>query len=866
VHRRATDDELREEVRQFVEAAEAELISEGVSPAEARRMARLKYGSAQSAQETVRAYGWENALVSVLTDLRYGLRLLLRNPGFTLVSVLTLGLGIGAATAIFSAVYPVLFQPLSYPDAGRILAISDRSTDGAEVPITYGSYRELVERNRSFQAMAAYKPWQPTATGGEPERLEGQRVGADFFRVLGVVPSLGRGFDAVDDRPGGANVVILSHGLWQRRFGGDSTIIGRDVQLDGVGYRVGGVMPREFENVPPHAAQVWSLLQYDPALPSFEGREWGHHLSMLGRVRAEVDPAGAELDLQRVAANPIPEWIRPRWASLEDGLFVRPLKESAIARARPTLLALSGAVALLLIIAGVNVANLQLARGARRRGEMAMRAALGAAKGRLVRQLLTEGLLLAAVGGALGLAFAWYGVGALVALSPAGLPRAENIALDASAFAFALMITGLIGVIVGLIPALGVSRRNLAGGLQEASQRTGGGHLATRRVLVVAEVALAVVLLAGAGLLLRTMSRLSDVPLGFDASDRVVMRVQTSGPRFGDDDTVLRFFEQALAAVRALPGVRSAALTSQLPLSGDLDIYGVQPEHDPRDEGGRAALRYTVSPGYFATTGIPLIRGGLLPETDAGTAPSAVLSESLARALFPGREAIGERVHVGRGDLPWYTVVGVVGNVVQASLDADAADAVYVTPRQWYFADPAPWIVVRADGNAASLIPSIKDAVWSVDGDQPIVRVATMEDVVTRSESQRRFAMITLEAFALLALVLAVVGLYGVMAGSVTERWQELGVRSALGASRRSIRRLVLRQGLRLTGLGVVIGLTGAALASEAVVTLLFGVSRLDPVTYLAVVVVLVVASALACWIPASRAAGIEPAKTLRVG
>ena len=867
VHREAADLAIRDEVKQFLDEAVAELVAGGVSPEEARRTVRLRYGTPQAAREELRSFGWENTVTSVLADLRYGARLLRRTPGFTTVVVLTLGLGIGAATAIFSAVSPVLFEPLAYPHAERILSIANHSAEGAPVPVTFGTYRELVERSRAFEALSVFKPWQPTATAtgnGEPERLHGQRVSASFFKVLGVAPALGREFDASDDRRGGPDVVVLSHGLWRRRFGGDSTIIDRYVALDGATFRVLGVMPREFENVPPHPAQVWSLLQYDASLPSFDGREWGHHLNMVGRLRTGVDADVARDELERIAANPIPERARPPWASMGRGLSLRSLRETATAGARPMLLALLGAVATLLVIACVNVASLLLARGARRRGEMAVRAALGAASPRLFRQLLTEGLLLVVLGGAAGLVFAWSGLGALVSLSPPGLPRADNITLDGSAFVFAAAVTGLIGIIVGMVPVVMVARGNLHCGLREASGRTAGSHIATRRALVVAQVGLASVLLAGAGLLLRSMQRLSAVPTGFDTSSMVVMQVQTSD-RFGDDDAVHRFFAQSLAAVRELPGVVSAALTSQLPLSGDIYVYGVTAERDTRSEAGHtAAYRYAVSPGYFETMGIPVVRGRGLFEPAADGLPSVVVSESLARSAFDGRDPIGQRVHVGRTDLPWYTVVGVVGDVIQLSLETGSAEAAYFTPNEWYFADPALWIVVRAAGDATELIPSIKEAIWSVDAHQPIVRIAAMEDIVVDSESRRRFALITLEAFALLALVLAAIGLYGVVSGHVNERWHEIGIRSALGASRQSILALVIRQGMTLTAVGIVIGLTGAAIASETVVTLLFGVSRLDPITYFGVVAVLASAAGVACWIPASRAAAIDPAQTLR--
>ncbi|HKG94968.1 MAG TPA: FtsX-like permease family protein, partial [Gemmatimonadaceae bacterium] len=528
-----------------------------------------------------------------------------------------------------------------------------------------------------------------------------------------------------------------------------------------------------------------------------------------------------------------------------------------------------GAVALLLAIACVNVTNLLLARGARRRGELAVRAAIGAGRARLVRQLLTESLLLAAAGGALGMAVAELGVRALVALSPPGLPRVGAIRLDGTVLAFGLGLTTLVGLAFGLVPALQLSSwRALHAAMRSGARQTvGGGHRLTRRTLVVAEVALALVLLVGAGLLLRSMQRLFAVAPGFDPSGLLTMQVQVAGHQFDDDGAVHRFFDQALDAVRRVPGVRAAAFTSQLPLSGDLDEYGVHFESSTSvsAEADNGALRYAVSPGYFEVMGIPLLRGRLLDDRDAAGTPAAVLlSESLARRKFPGADPIGRRLRVGPNDGPWATVVGVVGDVKQASLAASRPDAVYVTTAQWRFADRARSLVVRARGEAAALTPAVKGAVWSVDRDQPIVRVATMDALLAASAAERRFALILFEAFAAAALALAAIGLYGILSGSVAERMRELGVRAALGASRGALLGLVMRQGTALAAAGVAIGLAAAAAASQALAALLFGVSRLDPATYLGVVALLAVVSVVACWVPAWRAARVDPAITLR--
>jgi putative ABC transport system permease protein len=483
--------------------------------------------------------------------------------------------------------------------------------------------------------------------------------------------------------------------------------------------------------------------------------------------------------------------------------------------------------------------------------------------------MLTESLLLAGLGGVAGLAVAQAGIRALVALSPAGLPRVAAIGFDSRVFVFSLVITTLIGLVVGLIPALQASRGNLHGGVQQSSRRAAGGHQFARRALVVAEVALALVLLVGSGLLLRSLQRLFAISPGFPHASVLTMQVQTSGHRFDDDKVRHQFFAQALEAVRQVPGVAEAGFTSQLPLSGDWSVYGVRfqssPNQAPESNEDRGAFRYAVSPGYVEALGIPLRSGRSLDAHDAaGAPPVALINESFAKRRFPAHDAIGQRLQIGDTAGPWLTVVGIVGDVKQMSLALDQSDAVYLPAVQGRFPDAVLSLVVRARGDAASLTPAIEQAIWSVDKDQPIVRNATMDDLLALSAAERRFALLLFEAFALVALVLAGAGIYGVLSGSVAERTREIGVRAALGASRATILSLILRQGLALTGVGIAIGLSGAVVASQAIVTLLFGVSRLDAITYVGVVGLLLTVSAIACWIPAWRAARVDPSITLR--
>jgi putative ABC transport system permease protein len=863
--RRAADQDVADEVEHYFDQTTAAHIARGLSPEQARRAARLEIGNATIVREQVRAYGWENAIDGSIADLRYAARRLRKNPGFTAVSVLTLALGIGASTAIFSAVNPILFEPLPYPHAARLVTVWDHGSDDAPLAITFGSYRELAARARSFEGLAVASPWQPTLSGDRrPERLDGQRVSATYFHTLSVVPAIGRDFDAADDRPNGPNTVILSDALWRARFGSDSTIVGRAITLDDARYTVVGVMPRGFESVPGSSADAWTLLQYASSLPS-EGPEWGHNLRMIGRLRPGVSIDQAMRNFDAVARNPVPEFARPPWAAMRKPLSVTSLQSDVTRGVKPALLAVMGAVLLLLVIACVNVTNLLLARGAQRRGELAMRAALGAERTRLVRQLLTETLMIAVVGGALGVLVAALGVRALVALAPPELPRLAAVGVNGATLVFALVASTIVGLSVGLAPALQATRSDLRTALSTGSRRTAGSHYTSRGTLVVAEVALALVLMVSAGLLLRSLERLFAIDPGFTPSHILTMRLEVTGRTYESDSAVYLYFQKVVDAVRRVPGVTSAAFTSQLPLSGDGDTYGAHFESSPTGRNESAVFRYGVTPGYFETMGIALVRGRSLATTDRAGAPLAlVINESFAKRKFPGRNPLGQRLHLGPDRGPWYTIVGVVRDVKQLSLAVSQADAAYIPTDQSWFADRVLSLVARTRGDPGALAPAVENAIRSVDKNQPIVRVATMDDVVAASAAQRRFALVAFEAFALAALALAAVGIYGVLSGSVSERVRELGVRLALGASPVDVVRLVMRQGMALTVTGVVLGLLGAAAASRTLITLLFGISRLDPATYFSVVGVLLGVAAVACGVPAWRAARVEPSVTLR--
>lgn len=877
LHRTQQDREIDDEVRHYFEEATAAHRERGLSEEDARRAARLEFGNPHAAEEQVRSFGWEDTVRRVFSDLRFAARQLRKNPGFTLVNVMTLAIGIGASTAIFSAVNPVLFKPLPYPHSDQIMMIWN-TYQGERFEAAFGTYLELLQRSRSFDSMSVFEPWQPALTGGtHPQRLEGQSVSASFFPVLGVSPSLGRNFEPSEDTFRGPKVVILSDKLWQQQFQGDRAILGRQIKLNDDNYTVIGIMPHGFGDVLSPSAQVWTTEQYDTSqiARDFNTSAWGDHLRIVARLKPGVTRAQGIQDLDLIVHNPWPQFPRPRWASLRQGLMVDSLVDDIAHTVKPALLAVLGAVILVLAIACGNVVSLVLARSDQRAGEFAVRGALGASKHRIIRQLVTESLMLTFLGGALGIGVALAGVSTIVALSPAELPRLDAIAVDPQAFLFALAITTVIGLTAGLVPALHISRDMLQRGLQQGSTRTVGGHARTRRTLVVTEVAFAFVLLVSAGLLLHSMERLLAVDPGFNPPHLLTLQVQSFGHQFDDPASAPgagalargRFFEQALDAVRRVPGVEEAAFTSLLPLSDDPQVDAIYGSHfeDEDTRGGRNVFRYAVSPDYCQTMGIPLRVGRFLDEHDNFESPHvAMISESVARSHFPGQDPLGKRLKVGPNDQPWFTIVGVVGDVKQTSLAMEQTAAVYIPAGQSWFADQALSFVVRARGDAAELAPSVKDAIWSVDKDQPIVRVMTMKRMMALGEAERRFVLILFELFGVVALLLAAVGLYGVLSGSVAERTREIGVRVALGATRRHILSLILGDGMRLTGFGMAIGVCGSVAATREISSLLFGTSPLDPFAWIGMILVLTTVACIACLAPAWRAVRVDPSVTLR--
>lgn len=862
-NRSPRDRDTADEIAHFREQIIAEGQAKGLSAAEARRAAQLEFGGETQAREKARSYGWERLVASIVEDVRYGWRGLRGDAAFSVVAIGTIAIGIGAATAIVSAVRPVLINSLPYPHAERVRAIIELAPDGRRNLGTYGMFRALDDQVQSFEHLAVHQSWSPALTGdGPPQRLVGQRVTMDFFRVLGVAPTLGRSFLETDDRTRSDPVAIISHGLWQRHFAADPAVIGRTLRLDDVEVTVIGVMPAGFENVVAPSVEVWSALGYDLT----QGRAWGHSLHTVGRLREGVDPAIANAEVNAVGARVIaserPSTYGPstRWST--------PSLHADLTRdVRPAFLAVLVAVGVVVLLSVVNVMNLLLVRGSRRREEFALRAALGASRGRLVRQLTTESLVLVSIGAILGVATAVVSVRALVAMAPAGLPRVQAIAVDGAVLAIALALTGASGVIVGLAPALQLRGMDRVAVDLGSARLAGGRRRTLRSTLVAAQIALAAVLLVGSGLLLRSMQQLVAISPGFDATGVVTMQLQVSPGRYAEDGSARRYFDAVLNAVRQAPGVTQAALTSQLPMSGDRDAYGVTlespPEIAPTDH--RDIFRYAVSPGYLEVMGIPLRAGRTLADhDDARSSKAVVVNESFSRRYLRDRDPIGQRLWIGPTDGEAYTVVGVVGDVKQLSLAGEVPDAVYTTTAQWRFDDPAMSLVVRGGQRAESLIPTIREAIWSVNRDQPIVRVATMEQLLAQSSAERRLILQMFELFAVAALGLTMAGVYGMMTGLVAERTREIGVRRAVGATPSQVAGLVFSYGARVTAVGLVVGVGAALLAARLIRALLYGVSMVDLMTYAAVLLVIAAMAMIACAIPAWRAVRIDPVRVLR--
>jgi predicted permease len=799
-------------------------------------------------------------------DSRYAFRILLKNRGFTAVAVLALALGIGANTAIFSVVNSVLLRPLPYRDPQRLVVLWEnyQQRGGPEREwFSPADFKDFREQAQSFEHVAALLGWGPTLTGqDEPEDLQGAAVSYDTFATLGVEPTIGRCFTADEDRTGAERVVMLSDGLWRRRFGSDPAIIGKNLTLGGESYTVIGVMPRGFSFPILPATEVWRT--FTPTLGLLQGCDRD---CVVLRVIAKLRP-GVTLDSARSETSAIAARTAEQYPDTNKGVgsTVVPLHEQLVGDVRPAMLVLLGAVALVLLIACANVANLLLARAAAREKEVAIRAALGASRARLIRQHLTESLVLAAAGGAFGLLLAFWMVDVLVSFAPKGTPRLEEIAIDRSVLAFTFGIAMLTGLVFGMAPAVLSSRANLTSAMKEGGRDTSATSRGNRvrSALVVSEVALALMLLVGAGLLIKSFMNLRRVDPGFNPKSVLRVNVTLPRTRYPERSQVAIFFKQLVDRVAVLPGVESVGAVSSLPLGGGGTDTTFAIEGRPQPEADRlpGAWYSKVTPDYFRAMGIRLLRGRVFTEADTADAPRvAVISETMARRYFSDEDPLGKRLLFG-GGRDRREIVGVVADVKHFGLNLDPRPSMYFSEAQ--YAERGMSLVVRTPGEPMALAGAIRSEVWALDRDLAVSNVMPMDELVNTSLAEPRFVLLLLGLFAAVAMALSAIGVYGVVSYSVTQRSHEIGVRVALGAQMSDVLKLVVGQGMVLVGGGVALGLIAAFALTRVMESLLFGVSATDFTTFAATSLVLAAVALAACFVPARRATRVDPMVALR--
>ncbi|HEX2271655.1 MAG TPA: ABC transporter permease [Pyrinomonadaceae bacterium] len=871
-HRDTVIDDIDREMRTHLELQVEANIRAGMSPAEAREKANRSFGNVNRAVDAAYDVKGGGLFETLAQDVRYGMRVLLKHKAFTSIAVITLALGIGANTAIFSVVNELLLRPLPYGDADRIVMLWEVTPEGRHQNTTSrANFRAWREQSTSYQYIAAFSDQRFTLTGdGEPEEVSGQLAVPDIFKVLGVGPMLGRTLLPEDGEPNSPLVAVLSYGLWQRRFGGQSSAIGQPIVLNGIKFEIVGVMPPNFQfhikqrSGTGRPAEVWVTL---PMTFSSTENQRGRFLSTVARLKDGVTPEQAEAELRTIAArlsDEAPEFNKNYTAE------VLPLREQFFGNVRRPLWLMLGAVGFVLLIACANVANLLLSLATSREKEIALRSALGARRSRIVRQLLTESLLLAFLGSVLGLGVAWLGIKALLLISPRDLVNLQGVGLNFSVLMWTLGVSILTGIIFGLAPALHISRLNLNDSLKEGGKADSGQATGSRRmrsVLVVSEIALAVVLLASAGLLIRSFIRLQQVDRGFETDNVLTMVVRLPFARYSEDQQLVLFFNQAMERIRSLPGVQSAGMVNFLPLYGGLGsstgfkIVG-RPEPPP-GQGPGCDVR-VVDAGYFQTMGIPLLRGRNFSDLELKEAKRVILiNEALARKHFPNEDPIGQRLDVAMFENPVLTeIIGVVGNVRYDSLIDEAPPAVYFPHPELPY--PFMSLALRTDGDPTLLAPAVQREIRALDPNQPVGDVRTMNQVMSEAVSRSRFNTLLLGLFAGLATLLSAVGIFGVMNYSVSLRTRELGLRLAIGAQPRQLLLLVLKQGLMLTIAGVVLGLLAAFALTRLLSGLLFGVEAVDATTFATISLLLVIISLVACYLPARRAMRIDPMMALR--
>lgn len=804
---------------------------------------------------------------NLFQDLRYSIRILLGKPGFTAVAVIALALGIGANTAIFSVVNAILLRPLAYDEPERLVWIWEHNlaSDVQREPISYPNFSDYREQNQIFENAGAFTRWQPIlTTGGGAERILANQVSASLFSTLRVEAVEGRTFLPEEDQPGKNRVAILSYGLWQRRFGSDKKIVGETITLNSIPFTVVGVMPEQYRHPDPDARKPIELF-----VPLGMNANTAHRrldmLNVIARLKPSISIDQARTGMEIVSARLDQQYPETNagW-----GVTIIPLHERFVGDVRPAMLFLLGAVAFLLLIACANVANLLLVRAISRQKEIAIRKALGASRRRLIRLFLTESVVLALIGGVLGSLLALWGINILIALSPGNIPRIGEARLDMLALGFTLAVSLLTGIIFGLAPAIEASNPDLIESLKEgsknASQGSGNGRI--RSLLMISEVSMTLILIICAGLMIKSFLRLQQVNAGFNPERVLTTELALPRLKYREPHQALSFYNEVIRRVESLPGAQAVATVSAVPLGTGISILNLEIEGRPQLSADHVigAESQVVSPSYFRAMGIPLLKGRLFADQDTEDAPGViVINEEMSERYWPNEEAIGKRISlVDAKTGPWLTVIGVVGNVHQITLDSKPYPQMYEA-----YAQNPDWgaaLVVRTDSDPINMIPALRAQVASVDTDQPLYNVRTMEQVLSESISRQRFNTLLIGIFTSVALVLAAVGIYGVISYSVSHRSHEIGIRMALGAQRADILKMIIEYGLKLALIGAGIGLAAAFVLTRVMTSLLYGVSAIDPFTFAIGTIILIGVALLSCYVPARRATKVEPMIALR--